>query len=607
MADQPERIRIPLKPHQRAALHKAILMEQYGTVRYQNHEELHMTHPRGPYILHGPVTIKTNVGVLGDVVGYGKTLTALSIVASTPCHEIYRENTSIHSYNGRHNGLFTAICERPERTHANAMIHSTLVVVPRGPVFVQWENAIRTQTNLRVLALDSLPTIRKYCPFTCDISIIKQTFEQYDIVLLKNTSLKTFMDYYREAAIVQHMYDNPIVGWDRIMIDEAHELLSKVPLFDYRYLWLISGTFEHIMRNLYSSRNFMSYALRDIVCDEHIYFMLLRGDQEFVARSFSVPPLQEHYYLCKLPTHLMAIQPFVHQHVLERLNANDVEGAIRELGGKSETENDIVELVTRDLMKDIHNKERERQYVESLEIAHDQKEYRMNHIQMELQRLQDRMQSLRDRVSQLNEKTCAICYDNIHNPMMLPCTHVFCGQCIVQWMKNGHVCPECRQPACPQGLIAIVNQKGSGEGPSAPTIPQFYSKEDTLMHILRQKPQGKFLVFSRVDSTFFGIRERLVNEGISHAEIKGSTSQMMNILQRFRDGQLQVILLNTYHAGSGIDISFATDVIIFHNMGLDKVQAVGRAQRVGRVDPLAVHNLCYPHEMNAQENINAMT
>jgi len=32
-------------------------------------------------------------------------------------------------------------------------------------------------------------------------------------------------------------------------------------------------------------------------------------------------------------------------------------------------------------------------------------------------------------------------------------------------------------------------------------------------------------------------------------------------------------------------------------MGLDKTQAVGRAQRVGRTSPLTIHNLCYPHEL----------
>jgi SNF2 family DNA or RNA helicase len=72
---------------------------------------------------------------------------------------------------------------------------------------------------------------------------------------------------------------------------------------------------------------------------------------------------------------------------------------------------------------------------------------------------------------------------------------------------------------------------------------------------------------------------------------------MMRILDEFVARRINVILLNTYHAGCGIDISSATDVIIFHSMPQEKIQAVGRAQRVGRTEQLTIHNLCYPHEM----------
>lgn len=81
------------------------------------------------------------------------------------------------------------------------------------------------------------------------------------------------------------------------------------------------------------------------------------------------------------------------------------------------------------------------------------------------------------------------------------------------------------------------------------------------------------------------------------SELKGTTQQMAKILDRFKSGELKVILLNTHHAGSGIDISCATDVILFHNMGTVSEQAIGRAQRVGRTNSLTVHKLYYPHEM----------
>ena len=89
----------------------------------------------------------------------------------------------------------------------------------------------------------------------------------------------------------------------------------------------------------------------------------------------------------------------------------------------------------------------------------------------------------------------------------------------------------------------------------------------------------------------------LNNNNITYAELKGNTSHMVNILNDFRNSKIKVILLNTLYAGSGIDISFATDVIIYHQMGLHKNQAIGRAQRVGRVNQLYIHNLCYEQEM----------
>jgi SNF2 family DNA or RNA helicase len=84
---------------------------------------------------------------------------------------------------------------------------------------------------------------------------------------------------------------------------------------------------------------------------------------------------------------------------------------------------------------------------------------------------------------------------------------------------------------------------------------------------------------------------------IKYSEIKGNTGAMMNILKDFNNGDLQVILLNTSHAGSGIDISTATDVIIFNSMPKEKAQAIGRAQRVGRTEKLTIHNLYYSNEI----------
>lgn len=598
MASQPSRIKTALKPHQQAALEKAIRMEREGVLQYDVPAQVRNRNERWrtAYAYRGKMRVRTNVGVLGDLVGYGKTLTALSIVASTRPNEILRDTEYCYSSHGRHVAKFTATCERPDMTPDDHFINTTLVVVPRGPVYVQWLRTIREQTDLTVLAIDGLPMIRKYCPPpNASIAQMKEYFEQYDIVLIKGTTIRTMMDYYTIPY-----QGTQLVAWNRIMVDEAHDILKTVPFFDYRFMWLISATYHVLPSVMYGSRAYIVAMLRDIVTEDNLPFLLVRGNTEFVKSSFTVPEYTETFYMCQLPKRISAIQPFLNGAALERINANDIAGAIRDMGGANETEADIVELVTRDLQKDIRNKEQEIAYTTSIEIAEDYRQLRLASLNADLTRLRDKMQALTDRISQLSTKTCGICFEPFDTPIVLPCTHVYCGGCLMNWIRMNHkTCPECRTDiACNRMIAVVANANASANATRSAAAPlRVMDKVDTLIDIINKKPDGKFLIFSRVDSTFFHIVNALERINVSYSEIKGSTAHMMKILERFQRGDIRVILLNTHHAGSGIDISCATDAVIFHQMGADKVQAVGRAQRVGRVTPLHVHNLCYPHEM----------
>lgn len=608
LAPQPPNVKVALKLHQRAALHKATLMEKEGRAHYDVADPSpHLSDPyaRRNIMFRGRFDIESSIGILADMVGYGKTLTALSIIANVPLDRIHRKTKDVYSYHHGHKyGHFTVTCDRPEETageiDGRLFIHTTLVVVPRGPVYVQWEKTVRQETNLKVLCVDSLPGIRKAMPPPgTPFEQLKAFLEGFDLVLVKSTALKTLMDYYT----VPFQQEHPLQAFDRIMIDEAHDIISKMPIFGFRFIWLISATYKSLLCKGYGGKNIMSYAVRDIFVEERMNLAMLKGERDFVTQSFSVPPQQDMYYLCELPANLQAVHPFLNAGVQDRINANDIQGAIRELGGQHETESDIVAIVTRDLERDIRNKQQEIEFIQGLELGQEARDARTTTIQNELNRLQERRRCLMDRVSMLSEKTCSICYDNYSNPIILPCTHVFCGNCLLNWMRAGHVCPECRTPIQLRRLIAIVESKEDArpDASSAPEPARILSKDDTLMKLLTENPEGRFLVFSRCDHTFYRLVERLVREGISHAEMKGSTAMMMKTLQRFREGQLRVIMLNTMHAGSGIDISCATDVILFHSMGHDGVQAIGRAQRVGRTSTLRVHHLCYPNELEESQ------
>lgn len=594
-ASQPEGILTMLKPHQLASLHKAILIERYGKVFYHvppTQETLNLRR----ILHHGDFSVQTNTAILGDMIGYGKTLTALSIIASTPTKDIHqnREKVCAH-YSTRTSSYIQIQSETDPRVRP--LFKSTLVVVPHGPVYQQWFNSLSQYTKLRYLALDDLRVIRKKCPpENANYGELQAFFDSFDVILVKNTGLPKLLTYYTSCVIY---------GFSRIMVDEAHDILGKLPMMEYDFLWLITATFQEIYRA--SSIQHMGVVVRELFTEERINNVLVKCDNTFTQKSFLVPPYQEITYRCQMPRMMHIIQPFLTDQVMELVNANDIEGAIRELGGTTETEDNILQIVSNNLQRDIYNKEREKEYVKQLDMPEDAKASRIRHIVRDLEKLQQQMDDLKERVRSMTEDVCTICYSDMESPVLLACTHVFCGQCIMKWFEVNEAmhkaCPTCREPIRrKEELTVIVKQKNPPkEGSAKPKkkATQEMSKIQTILHILQDRLQGKFIIFSQFDFTFYNLMDEFKRLGITHSELKGTTHHMSRTLERFRNGEIQVILLNTAHAGSGIDICCATDVILFHRMNGMEDQAIGRAHRVGRTEPVTVHRLCYPHEMVA--------
>ena len=602
MAQQTDKIKTKLKPHQLAALNKALDMEINGSIRYNitNNNKflsiMNMLYSNYVYtnnINDNFIQISTNVGIFGDIVGYGKTLIALALIASNNVRNIYINNIYTKTLNNYRNYSYLNISSPnnliiPE----NIIFNTTLVIVPRGPVYIQWVNMIKEQTTLKVLAIDNLNFIKKNIPkYTGNRQIIIDYFNNFDLVIIKNTTLGVLFDYYYQDANY-----NLINGWKRVIIDEAHDIINKIPNIKYYYLWLISGTYEDILKKVYNTSNSLIYSntREQLLNDDFINLMLVKNNSRFIKNSFSIPEPVEKYYLCKLSNNMHIIKNFITDAILEKINANDIPGAIKELGGKNETEDDIIELVSKELKRELYNKETERDYINSLDISIEQKTLKLKNINNDIEIQKEKINSLTERISYISSKSCAICMDLITNPIMIECTHIYCGSCLMRWLKTNKNCPICRQNITgTDKLIAIVNDTDKNNDDKNIIL----SKEETLIKIINNKPTGKFLIFSKNENSFEKIKTELLKNNNKYELLKGSTTHMMNILEKFKSGDINIILLNTQYAGSGIDISYATDVIIFHNMGIDKQQAIGRAQRVGRKTELYIHNLCYEHEI----------
>ena len=604
IALQNDKLKIKLKPHQLAALNKALEMEINGTIRYKisNTTKLislmNMLYSNIPLLTqtnNNIIQISTNVGILGDMVGYGKTLIALALITVNNVENIHINNTYSKSFNNHINYSYLNISSLNNLiVPSNIIFNTTLVIVPRGPVYIQWVNMIKTHTSLNVLSIENLTFIKKHLPvFTQNNrNEIIDFFNGYDLVLIKNTTLKLLYKYYYNDNNF-----NIINNWKRVIIDEAHDIINQLKVhINYNYLWMISGTYDALLKKVYNNKNSLIYTntVNELMNDEFINLMLVKNNNNFIKNSFKIPEPIEKFYLCKLSNNFNVIKTFISDSILDKINANDITGAIKELGGKNETENDIIELVSRELKRDLFNKEAERNYISNLDIPVEQKTTKLKTINAEIEQQVEKIKNLTERISYISSKTCSICMELIRNPIMIECTHIFCGGCLIKWLKNNNSCPCCRSNINgTDKLIAIVNENENEN--ITPEI--ILSKEETLLKIIRHKPDGRFLIFIKNENSFEKIKSELNKNNNKYELLKGTTTHMINVLNKFKSGEINIILLNTQYAGSGIDISYATDVIIFHNMGIDKHQAIGRAQRVGRTDKLYIHNLCYEHEL----------
>lgn len=591
LAAQPDKIRPILKSHQLACLHKALRMERDGTMRY-NLKKPTIDNSEN----HKVIKVSGNVGVLGDIVGYGKTLTALSIIASSKLEEIHKNRqTNVSICSSRNYSYLSYVSESNALIEDDTVIQSTLIVVPRGPVYNQWVKALSENTSLRYLAVENLNFIKNSMPdFKNNKKDMIDYFNSYDVVLVKNTTFDLLMVNYSIFVESHNRQYNrlPIIRrWKRVMIDEAHDIGNKIRMLYYEYLWLISGTYIKLIDPPRSNDSVMT-PMKEFINYDTIDLVLVKCTKEFVRKSFNIPLPNEIYYTCKMNAKIDAIRNFMSPGLLEKINANDIIGAIRDLGGKSETEDSMVDLISKELKKELHNREKEMEYILSLDISVENRGTRVKNIETEIARCKEKLNNLTERITELTKKTCSICLNVMESPVIIECTHSFCAGCIMQWITKSLKCPECRSIINTDKLIAI------GDACENDVIDReiAMTKEDTLLKMIRKNPHGKYLVFSKYDSSY--LADCLSANDVSFAELKGNTPHMMNVLAKFKAGGIKVILLNTYHAGSGIDISYATDVVIFHNMGIEKQQAIGRAQRVGRKEVLNIHYLYYSHEMD---------
>ena len=583
--------KVELKPHQLTLLQRCIDFEQ-GKLRIDHFSLVKQRHPS----LTADDYMHTNVGIIGDKMGAGKSYVVLGLVGN-------RAQCDAKQYRIQTFGNNKVVMQISD-THT---VYNTSVLIVPHILCMQWKDYVDAySSDLKYVLITNLKALE---PFRKNANLI----ENYQLIILSasmHNSLANLLLIHR-MKIKRVIYDEV----DSMSLPNSMEIPA-------RFSWFVTASYGNLiyprgyrtlddraMRYVYHATGLKNNGyVRNLFSDlagmtrEFLNVLVLKNRDAYVDESFHVEPPLVQFIRCKEPNMIGVLNGLVDRHVMECLNANDERSAIELIDSRQRhSENNIINILIRKYNDDLHN----------INVNH-QAVSMMNYIntadkQQRLQRLEERRTEIQRKIDSITERItstmlCPVCYDDITNKSVTPCGHAFCFKCIHVWINLNSHCPMCKAILTQRDVLVIDRERRLEEVETTRvvTTSDAYDKIQNLMIILgNRRPGAKFLIFSSYDTTFNRIMEKLEETpDIKFSCLKGNKNSIKQKLLNYRNSDLDVLLVNATNYGSGLNLENTTDVIMFHKCDSEiEKQVIGRAQRAGRTSRLNLWYMVHDNEV----------
>lgn len=520
--------------------------------------------------------IDTTIGILGDKVGSGKSYMIISLLLeqkNPPDKEQLFESTSYLTV--KSNSVYKKI-------------NITLLIVP-DKIIGQWKTYFSKAPTLSKYVCSTVNDITDLCNDKLDLDN-----DRYDVIIIACSKFKLFDEKFRN------------IKWSRIIIDEADTIkLNKKISLNTSFLWLVTGTPNGL---LYMTKPPLNGILKEIKpwIFEHI---IIKNNNEYLEKSIILPVPKRVVINCKTPKELEVIKSFVPKSIIQMINAGNTDSAIKFLNCNVNTNENILQVVTKKIRMAINNQEKEieiEKHKKYKPLEKEEQEKRIKQIEHKINRLTTRYDAIKEKIYGLNTQICPICMSDFTRPVILNCCkNIFCFECIAMSIEKLHNrCPYCKKTIYKSDLNVISTSKNDKESLCINEHKRQKDKLDQLMEIINsllfkkdKTDNHKILIFANYEETFKKIETKLYEAKINYNMLKGTTKQIELIINNFTTGKIKIIMLNAKYFGAGMNLHMATDLIIYHRFNREmEEQIIGRAQRIGRVSPLTVYYLVHANE-----------
>lgn len=549
--------------------------------------------------------METTMGVFGDAPGHGKSLSMIAVIDRDEMEwdlETPFQYEEIEAF-----GPSSTYIVR--RKIKKEKLDCTLIVASNS-LIGQWEKELKRAKKI------SFHTVTKKKHMEIDPN-------DYHVVLCSDTMYNGFIDQFHSFA------------WKRFVFDEAAS--THIPSMKTVYAgfyWFITATFPNLSKIRGRNQHFIKTIFSSI-SPVTFGYMLVKNDDDYVKSSYYMPEPVKVSHKCIQPGVLEVVGDMVGGDIAAMIAAGHIDGAIKHLGGEDDGPRNIIEVVTSNKKEELERAEEkvEEHYPSRKKDSAHKERYKM--WVDRVVEIKEKLATIKKRFEKILEDDCSICTNKLENPVLLPCCqNIVCSSCIHEWLSHSPTCHMCRAEVKVGSLISVTDKKapapivfeedddeedemGDEEEEKGDRKPRelevmkddgfvevkgkkksdkkkkgVLSKAETIVQIINDKPDGKFIVFSGHDESFDLIKKSFKDNDTAYVEIKGGRESREKKLAMYQTGDVNTIFLNAKFNGAGINLEMTTDIIIYHDMDpLVEIQLIGRANRVGRVGALTIHYL----------------
>lgn len=581
-----------------------------------------------------PLRIKG--GILADDTGTGKTITCLALIQSTPLTpEMARE---------RFNSCTFGV---PFRVPSQA----TMVVCPSN-LYAQWiSEARRCNPNFRIVGISCIRDYQKYSwkdLMLADLVVMSYQFlsnTNYHLQLkaLQNDTLH----FVEEELDVKGRFQLSKIHFYRLIFDEIHEMSYKsknciemakslkadlhwgitgTPKFEscedftalFPYLNIPDTNNEVILKNKMAREEFLAKFVKRNVPNLELPPMI--HETVWVhATAEELALMTAMNYTRTIEQRIMACS---HYQIAEDSSAGGQAGdsflTISEVKTRLEDER-LATMKSKEAAMESASKALEHHRNKPGPIND------LNKYQRDLDRLKANLKRTEADFARAQgeynffvnvckaldnpaQNECLICRDMIRPEAlaMLPCSHIYCCECIDASLAIRMSCPFClrgidsrskvmkiRPPV--QEPVKALNDKGLDTTKYGSKLIELYNY---LTKLIEGDPNARVILFLQYGSLSKYISSTLDELNIKHVRVSGNVFKRQDAIKQFTtSADVRIVMLSSEDSVSGINLTQATHIVLLHpfytgkgladDLAFEK-QGICRAYRSGLDHPLKV-------------------